>query len=166
VAVAGLLYLGAGVALGSRQGRGLGLRAHHHYGLWMGVRALVLDGVARAGLAQKPRVVLGSGARHKGAAKKSSQSTCNSSGSGAGGGGGGGSSSSRSHSKKSSSRKGKSKEQQLLGGANASSPSAAAAEGGGSGVAVAKEWRPTQTGFLSVGGRETGVKTQTRLNAT
>ena len=153
VAVASLLYVGAGVALGSLQGRALGLRAHQHYGLWMSVRALVLDGVARAGLRQKPHVIIGSGARYKGAAKKCSKSSS--------------SSSSRSHSKVLSSIKKEHRDSErqhsLLGVANTSSPSTTAA---GPGVGSSVEWRPTQTGFLSVGGRETGVKTQSRSNVT
>ena len=44
-AVAGTLYLGGGVAAGSRQGRGTGMTAHPHFKLWQELYGLALDGV-------------------------------------------------------------------------------------------------------------------------
>jgi hypothetical protein len=77
-AAAAMLYVGGGVAFGSRQGRGSALRAHPHYGLWLELRSLVSDGVAHA-KSQTPEPVGGSARRREGARRSSPKSSSSSS---------------------------------------------------------------------------------------
>lgn len=73
-AAAAMLYVGGGLAFGSRQGRGPGLRAHPHYGLWLELRSLVSDGVAHASW-QAPKPNGGSARRREGAGRRQVKSS-------------------------------------------------------------------------------------------
>lgn len=142
----GACYVGVGVLVGSRVGRGSGLRAHPHHGYWVQAKGLCEDGVA---------LVRGGGGRSPGRGRESLLPTSQKKSKQ----GGSGSSKKNGGKHKKSGKGGKSSRGSSgEGSAQATATSLSAAEDEVKVAVAEREWAPTRTGHLSRGGRETGVK--------
>ena len=156
------VYVGGGAVAGKKTGGGHQkgwLASHPHYGMWQEGGALCRDGLnfSRGGGG-------GGGRRRAGGSREREGPLLAAAGGGSDDGGGGGGSSKRSKSKSQ-------KEKQGLG--KSSKQSSKSKRRGGTpieeenkerGITAAEvpapppEWKPTRTGHLAVGARETGVK--------